>query len=213
MDTQDLIRAMAADTGRRALPLRTVWRLALALAVVLAGAVFAVALGPRPDALASLETARFVFKFVVTLALAASAFTLLRRLLRPGEEARAPLAWLLAGPLVLLAAGVGLELLAVPAADWPARLVGINSRVCLTFIPLIGAAPLAVFLVVLRHGAPTRPALAGAVAGLLAGGLAAALYAAHCPDDSPLFVAAWYSLAIAGLAVAGAVLAPRVARW
>lgn len=212
MDTQDLIRAMAADTGRRPLPLRTVWRVALVLAVVAAGVVFALALGPRPDAVAALETLRFLFKFVVTLALAGSAFLLLRRLVRPGAEAQAPLGWLLAGPALLLA-GVGLELLAVPAADWWARLVGINARVCLTFIPLIGAAPLVVFLAVLRHGAPARPALAGAVAGLLAGGLAAAFYAAHCPDDSPLFVATWYSLAIAGLAVAGAVLAPRVARW
>lgn len=212
MDTQDLIRAMAADTRRRALPLGTAWRVAMALALVLAGAVFALALGPRPDALASLETVRFVFKFVVTLALAASAFVLLRRLVRPGEEARAPLVWLLAGPLLLIAA-VALELLAVPSADWAARLVGVNARVCLTFIPLIGAAPLVVFLAVLRHGAPARPALAGAVAGLLAGGLAGAFYAAHCPDDSPLFVASWYSLAIAGLAAAGAILAPRVARW
>lgn len=212
MDTQDLIRAMAADTGRRALPLRTAWRAALALAVLAAGVVFALALGPRPDALAALETLRFLFKFVVTLALAGSALLLLRRLARPGEEARAPLGWLLAGPALLLA-GVGLELLAVPAADWWGRLVGVNARVCLTFIPLIGAAPLVLFLAVLRHGAPTRPALAGAVAGLLAGGLAAAFYAAHCPDDSPLFVASWYSLAIAGLAAAGAILAPRVARW
>ena len=38
------------------------------------------------------------------------------------------------------------------------------------------------------YGVPTRPALAGAVAGLLAGGLAASFYAAHCTDDSPLFV-------------------------
>lgn len=212
MNTQDLIRAMAADTRRQALPLGTAWRVAMGLALVLAGAVFALALGPRPDALASLETARFVFKFVVTLALAASAFVLLRRLVRPGEAARAPLGWLLAGPLLLIAA-VGLELLAVPSSDWAERLIGVNARVCLTFIPLIGAAPLVVFLAVLRHGAPTRPALAGAVAGLLAGGVAGAFYAAHCPDDSPLFVATWYSLAIAGLAVAGAVLAPRLARW
>ena len=43
-----------------------------------------------------------------------------------------------------------------------------------------------------------------AAAGLLAGGLAATFYAAHCFDDSPLFVVTWYSLAIAGLTVLGA---------
>ncbi|WP_245520604.1 NrsF family protein, partial [Mesorhizobium sp. M1C.F.Ca.ET.144.01.1.1] len=35
------------------------------------------------------------------------------------------------------------------------------------FIPLIGIGPLAIFLGMLRYGAPTRPVLAGAVAGLL----------------------------------------------
>lgn len=212
MKTDDLIRAMAADAGGRSMPLDAAWRLAGVLAIVLAGAVFLVALGPRADALASLETARFVFKFVVTLSLAASAFVLLRALSRPGGDARALLPWLLTAPLLLVAA-VALELFAIPSSDWAARLIGVNSRVCLTFIPLIGAAPLAVFLLALRHGAPTRPALAGAVAGLLAGGLAAAFYAAHCPDDSPLFVATWYSIAITGLAATGALIAPRIARW
>lgn len=212
MKTDDLIRALAADAGRKPMPLGTAWRLATVLAILLAGAVFWLALGPRPDAVASLETARFVFKFVVTLSLAGGAFALVQSLARPEDDGRARLPWLLV-PLLLLAAAVALELLAVPAQAWAARLVGVNSRVCLVFIPLIGAAPLAVFLAVLRHGATTRPALAGAAAGLLAGGLAAAFYAAHCPDDSPLFVATWYSIAICGLAVLGAVIAPRITRW
>jgi hypothetical protein len=212
MKTDDLIRAMAADAKRRSMPLDTAWQVAGALAVLIAGTVFLLTLGPRPDALASLETARFVFKFVVTLGLAASAFALLRGLSRPGANLHALLPWLLTAPL-LLAAAVGLELIAVPSSQWAARLIGANSRLCLTFIPLIGAGPLAVFLLALRHGAPTRPALAGTVAGLLAGGLAAAFYAAHCPDDSPLFVATWYSIAILGLAAIGALLAPLLARW
>ncbi len=212
MKTDELIRAMTADASRRSMPLDTACRLAGALAIVLAAAAFMVTLGPRPDVLASLETVRFVFKFVVTLSLAASAFALLRILARPGAETRGYLPWLAAAPL-LLAVAVTFELFAVPSSHWASRLVGVNSLVCLTFIPLIGAAPLVLFLLVLRHGAPTRPMLAGAVAGLLAGGLAAAFYAAHCPDDSPLFVATWYSIAITGLAVIGAFIAPRIVRW
>ncbi|NJL07877.1 MAG: DUF1109 domain-containing protein, partial [Methylacidiphilales bacterium] len=56
-------------------------------------------------------------------------------------------------------------------------------------------------------------ARAGAVAGLAAGALAATLYAAHCPDDSPLFVASWYGLSIAFVTVAGAALGVRLLRW
>ena len=65
----------------------------------------------------------------------------------------------------------------------------------------------------LRSSAPTRPALAGALTGLLAAGIAGLLYATHCPDDSPLFVAVWYSIAAAMLALAGAMLGKRLLSW
>jgi hypothetical protein len=68
-------------------------------------------------------------------------------------------------------------------------------------------------LIGLRHGAPTRPGLTGAVAGLLAGGFGAAIYAAYCVEDSPFFMAAWYTLAIAGVAIAGALAGTRLLRW
>ena len=73
------------------------------------------------------------------------------------------------------------------------RLVGNNSGACMTAIPLLSLPLLAAALVGLRHGAPARPAVAGAIAGLLSAGLAATLYASHCTDDSPLFVATWYT--------------------
>jgi len=130
----------------------------------------------------------------------------------PGSAWRRAIPYLAAAP-VLLALAVIFELLVLPPATWSARLIGTNSVLCLTFIPLIGIGPLAIFLMVLRHGAPTSPALAGAAAGLLAGGIAAAFYAAHCPDDSPLFVATWYTIAVSILAVIGAVAANRIARW
>ena len=113
----------------------------------------------------------------------------------------------------LMAMAVVVELFLLPPETWAAKLIGTNSLVCLTSILLIGIGPLVIFLFALRYGAPTRPALAGAVAGLLAGGIAATLYAAQCTDDSPLFVATWYTIAIAGLAVIGAACGDRFARW
>ena len=68
-------------------------------------------------------------------------------------------------------------------------------------LPLLAAA-----LIGLRHGAPARPAVAGAIAGMLSAGLAATLYASHCTDDSPLFVATWYTLATALVTAVGALL-------
>ena len=87
-----------------------------------------------------------------------------------GGELAAPLSLIGLAP-VLLAGAIGVEFLTVPSDQWSQRWLGSNGIVCLTFIPLIGVAPLAVVMAALRHGAPTRPGLAGAAAGLLAGAL------------------------------------------
>ncbi|HEV7251725.1 MAG TPA: NrsF family protein [Mesorhizobium sp.] len=212
MDTDALIRTLAADITRPSWPLSRTWWAALAAATGLAALVFFTAVGPRADFAEAIATLRFPFKFVVTSVLAVSAFGLLRAISRPEAEARTLWASLLAAPVLVLAAVV-IELLVVPQNDWAARLIGTNNIHCLVLIPLIGAGPLGLFLLALRHGAPPRPGRAGAVAGLLAGGLAATFYAAHCFDDSPLFVATWYTIPIAGLTAIGALLGGRIARW
>ncbi|AWM29310.1 EXTRACYTOPLASMIC FUNCTION ALTERNATIVE SIGMA FACTOR (plasmid) [Sinorhizobium fredii CCBAU 25509] len=194
------------------MPLPLVWTGATVGAMVIATTVFFAMLGPRADIASASQTLRFLFKFVVTIALAASAFGLLQILARPEAEPRRLLSCLAIAP-ALLAGGVGAELVVLSPDSWSARLVGTNSLICLTFIPLIGIGPLALLLLALRHGAPSRPTLAGAIAGLAAGGMAATYYAAHCTDDSPLFVATWYTIAVMLLALLGALAAPRVARW
>jgi hypothetical protein len=93
------------------------------------------------------------------------------------------------------------------------RLVGTNSKVCMTAVPLMSLPLLAASLIGLRHGAPTRPAVAGALAGLSSAGLAATLYASHCQDDSPLFVATWYTIATAIVTAIGALVGSKVLRF
>jgi hypothetical protein len=41
----------------------------------------------------------------------------------------------------------------------------------------------------------------------------ATLYASHCTDDSPLFVATWYSIATALVAAIGALAGSRMLRF
>lgn len=212
MKTSELIKAMNADAGHASLSLRAIWWAAAASATVLAAIVFMTLLGPRSDFVEATETVRFLFKFVVTISLAGSALFLVIRLAQPGASIALPLSLTLIAP-ALLAGAVGLEFVALPPDVWRANWIGNNSTVCLTFIPLIGLLPLAVFVMALRHSAPTRPGLAGAVAGLLAGGVSATFYAAQCNDDSPFFVATWYPLAIAMLVAAGFVLGRLFARW
>ncbi|MEO5759078.1 MAG: NrsF family protein [Mesorhizobium sp.] len=212
MRTDDLIKALDADTRSKAMPLQSAWWIAAGAAAVIAAIVFMMTIGPRPDFMAAAHTMRFLAKFLFTLVLAVSAFALIRALSTPGASTGRAMAGMIAAPLLVIVAVV-LELFAVPSADWGTKMVGTNMMICMAFIPLIGIGPLAVFLWMLRYGAPTRPVLAGAVAGLLAGGLAATFYAAHCFDDSPLFVATWYTIAIAALAGLGALGGRLFVRW
>ncbi|WP_256753984.1 NrsF family protein [Mesorhizobium sp. Mes31] len=212
MKTDDLIKTLTMDARRPALLFPFIWWGAVGLAILVAASVFFATLGLRPDFAAAAQTPRFLFKFVVTISLAASAFVPARALSTPGNAWRKTIPYLAVAPM-LIAVAVIVELFLLPPDIWSARMIGRNSMVCLTYIPLIGIGPLCIFLAVLRHGASTRPTLAGAVCGIFAGAIAATLYAAQCTDDSPLFVATWYTIAIAGLAVIGAVGANRVARW
>jgi hypothetical protein len=92
-------------------------------------------------------------------------------------------------------------------------MIGSNSMHCLTMVPLLSIAPLAALLLAMRAGAPQNPGIAGALAGAAAAGIAATLYAANCPDDSPLFVASWYPLATIIVAAVGALAGARLLRW
>jgi hypothetical protein len=212
MMTDDLITALVADLAISSVRFQRSFALALAMGSVLAAAAFFLWIGFRPDIAQALETVRFLFKFVVTLSLAATATEFLVRLARPGVSPGLwRWAWLVA-PL-LLAFAVVTELAVMPTATWWPRLVGSNARACLTLIPLLSIGPLACIFLALRQGAPTQPGFAGAVAGLVASGIAATLYASHCTDDSPLFVATWYPLAIGIVVLAGYVAGPRYLRW
>lgn len=213
MRTDDLVRGLVADNSTRTMPPSAALCCALVPASLVAAVLLLATLGVRPHFVGLLTSdPRFAFKIVFAGLLAAAACILASRLARPGADpSRAAL--LLASVPILLAAADLAELVTVPAADWGRKLVGSNALVCLVSIPLLAAAPLAATLLALRHGAPENPALTGASAGLLSGGIGAALYAAHCTDDSPLFVSVWYTLAIGIVVLLGAWCGSRCLRW
>lgn len=212
MDTRSLIRTLAADAAHRERPVAVVLAIALLVAAPFSFAMFFMELGLRPDLMTAMRNPFFDLKFLVTLAVALPAMAIAIHLSRPEVSLRGR-AWLLLIPLGLLGIGIASEMMTPQRLPMMTRLVGSNSLTCLTAIPLLSLPLLAAALIGLRHGAPTRPALAGAFAGLLSAGLAATLYASHCIDDSPLFVATWYTLAIALVTAVGAVAGARVLRF
>jgi hypothetical protein len=212
MDTDQLIRTLAADNAHHARPVGVVLALSLLAAAPVSVALFLIILGVRPDVMTAMHNPFFDLKFVVTLALALSALTVGLHLSRP-EAGLKGWIWLLLIPIGLLAAGIGSEMMLPQRLPMMARLVGHNSRVCLSAVPAISLPLLAAALIGLRHGAPTRPALTGAIAGFLSAGFAATLYASHCTDDSPLFVATWYTIASLAVAAVGAIAGAKVLRF
>lgn len=213
MDTNDLIRTLAADNETHERSVGHLLLAALMLAVPVSTALFLANLGVRPDVMTAMRNPMFDLKFVVTMALAVVAIVVSLHLSRP-EASLGRWAWLLAIPVGLLGIGMVGEMTMMPhRAPMSVRMIGSNSKLCLVTIPLLSLPLLAAALFALRRGAPSRPAVAGAFAGLLSAGLAATLYAAHCTDDSPMFVAMWYSIAAAIVAAIGAVAGSRVLKF
>jgi hypothetical protein len=209
--TDELIDLLAKDSPPP-WPFRSILAGAVAGGIAIAAVVFFAGIGFRPDISEALGSSRFLFKFVVTVSLALTAIGAALALGRP-DGRFAPTGLMMATAPVLLVAAVVLESLAVPQSQWLPRLVGTNARLCMTLIPLLAIGPLACLLAALRQGAPSSPGLAGAIAGVAASGIAATFYAAHCTDDSPLFVTTWYSIATLIVTSAGYVIGIRVLRW
>jgi hypothetical protein len=212
MDTDQLIRTIAADNSHRARPVGFVLALALLAAAPVSLLMFVTELGVRPDVMSAMHNPFFDLKFAITLALASAAITVALHLSRPEASLRGWM-WLLMIPVGLLVVGISGEMMMPQRLPMMVRLVGNNSKVCMTAVPLMALPLLVAALIGLRHGAPTRPAITGAMAGLLSAGLAATLYASHCEDDSPLFVATWYTIATAMVTAIGALLGSRVLRF
>lgn len=210
MRTEDLIDGLARDakSERRGVGYRLV--VCLAAGVGASVALFLWLLGPRADFAQALATPWYPLKIAILAGTAALAIPVAETLARPG--ARVPSAWLLV-PAGLLGLAVLADLAMLGMSGASMRLQGKNGLDCITLIPLFSAAPLIAVLMAMRSGAAAFPARAGLVAGLLSGAVGGVLYGLYCPDDSPLFVAAWYSIGIGAVACAGAAAGRTVLRW
>lgn len=210
MKTEDLITALSHDARRTGPSVHGRLAMAVAVGIAAAFAMLLAGLGIRPDLTAASRNMLFDLKMLLVVTLAVAAIALVRASARP--EAALPKMVLLV-PGLLLLFGIGHEVATQLPAALPGRLFARNWAVCLVAIPLLGALPLAAILTAMTAAAPRNAALAGALSGFAAGAIAAVAYGLHCSDDSPLFVAAWYSIAIAMLTAAGAVIGRRVLAW
>jgi hypothetical protein len=211
MKTDDLIRALAADTVRQP-GLRTTLMLGLVPSLAIAVLAVWLSLGFRADLGVALLTPISVTRILLTGLLGIVASRLALLLARPEGRQTAHL-W----PLAAVGAGaLGLLLWAymtTPAEARQMATVGKTMTTCLVAIPLLSILPVAALHYTLRQGATTAPARAGFVAGLAGSGLSAAVYALHCTEDSPLFYVTWYGLAIMLVTLVSTIIGTRSLRW
>ncbi len=213
MNTDELIASITTDirpVGRNAVG----WRLATG---VIAGALVSTllivaTLGFRPDLWLTMHGATFWMKWGYTISLAAVAIYVTARLARPDPGSLRRL-WLIAVPVLALAAVGAGELIRTPRSEWLAMWLGHSWTKC-PWLVLMLAVPVFIGLLwSFRRLAPTRLRAAGAVAGLAAGAFSATVYCLHCPEVSAIFVLTWYSLGILLAASLGAIVGPRLLRW
>jgi len=180
--------------------------LAVSIAIVLA------TLGPRPDMGEAMHTPMFWAKLLYPLSLALIASLASERLARPAGSARTRLPWLLL-PLALVFALALIEFIPAGAAARHAMLMGGSSRQCPFLVLAAAVPPLAGLIWAMRGLAPTRLGAAGMVIGIAAGGAGAFAYSWHCTETGAPFLAIWYTLGMAGAALLGFLLGPRLLRW
>lgn len=208
--TDSLIERLATQAGKRQpgrLSFAALLPVALVVSTLASVAVVLLAAGARPDIVQILLTWTFEFKVIGMIVIAAGASQLVWSTVRPG----APVHWLRAigpGGVFLLAGAL------IDRSGFP--LFGVHKFSVLSCAGIIIASSipaLAVILAAMRAGTPTRLVQAGAVAGFLAGAIGALAYTLACLNDGATFVALWYSVAIAVVAIIGAIIGPRMLAW
>jgi hypothetical protein len=212
MKTDELVAALA----RAAEPVeRTpVARLAIgaALGAVAAVPVMLWQLGMNPSLMTDARTPMFWVKLAFVAAIAAIGWWLVRCVAQPGAQPRRALRALAVPLLAMALLGLGV-LIAAPAEQRMALLMGSSWSSCPFYITLLAAPALVLLLAAVHSLAPTRLRLAGAGVGLLAGALGALVYTVHCPEFAAPFLAIWYVLGMLIPAVVGALVGPYVLRW
>ena len=130
MTTGQLIDLLVKDL-KPEWPFNRVVLLAMGMGVLIASFAFLIGVGFRADIAEAMRSWRVLLKFVLTGTLAVSMTGLLSNLGRPNGAIEG-WSWGAAAAPVMLVCAIAVELVTEPEAKWLARLVGHNSRTCLT---------------------------------------------------------------------------------
>ena len=211
MKTDRFISVLAADKmadTRAASTENAMWLLA---ATIVAAVTFYAVFGFREGLANAPVLTPTAMKLCFTAPLAFVGLLITQRLAQPGAPRAGRIA-LLVIPILVLTGVLVFDVAQNGMIDWRARLFGRTALVCPPLIIAVSLLPFIATIRALKAGAPEEPPFAAAIAGVAAAGIGASVYALHCPEDSPLFMAAWYSLSAVAMAGVG-VASSRWLRW
>ncbi|MEZ5754936.1 MAG: DUF1109 domain-containing protein [Paracoccaceae bacterium] len=211
MKTDDLIRALAADS-QPPRPFRAgLAAMALIAAVLGVSVVFLGMAGPRAGLMSALGQPMIAAKSALPLMLFLLALPVTVEMMRPERLPRLPRALIL--PIAL---AVVLWVTAFATLPEDLRFADVSRFAlteCLGLIIGLSLPSLGLAFMVLRRGAPASPLLAGAMAGVTIGSGTAAGYSLFCTQDNPLFYVTWYGVAILAVTILAAIIGSRALRW
>lgn len=211
MKTDRLIEFLAQGASTEPAPAISgrLWMTA-SLGLLASLAIVMVLIGPLPAEM--FTTASPWIKLAYTLLLVAVAVWLTTGLAKPLARLATPvtLLWL----ILLGMLGLGAwTLIQTPTNDRFNALLGQTWLLCPWIVLLVSLPTLIALQRTVREFAPTHLRPAGFACGLLAGALGAAAYALACPENSPAFVAVWYTAGILLTALTGALSSRWLLRW
>lgn len=184
----------------------------LAGLLLLAALLVVVWLGPRPDLLALQLQTMFLLRSGTLAVLAVVCVAAVLAQAHPGVG-RNGQGWKVAAAMASLFPLVGVVMALVDPDHARAMMAMPSGWECLRMSLLSGLVCAVPMVLHLRRGAPVAPERAGLLVGLAAGSLGALAYNLHCPYNSVVYIGLWYGLAVAGAALAGRLLVPRLIRW
>jgi hypothetical protein len=211
MKTDEFIAFLAKGSAVEPTPaLRNKLFWAFSMAGMLSLTLAFTIIGTQPAEAFLTPTPWMKFAYTVSLAVAATFLTI--RLARPVANRRAPSVCL--GLVLLAMLAYGAYYLAITPEEAKGQtLFGQTSLLCPWLVLLVSLPGLFVLQIALRAFGPVQLSQAGFACGLLAGAIGATAYALACPEDSPTFVAVWYTLGIVLTSAVGAISGRWLLRW
>ena len=163
----------------------------------------------RPDMGRVMLSPYIVWKIGSLALLAGVTCTVAMRSFAPPASSRRGLLLALALAVLLVVGGTFATSATDSSRSMIERLSPVHGMLCATSIVVLAMPIMAALAVLMRRAAPVHPKESALASGLAAATLGGLVFTACCPMNDPLYIAVWYSVAVAIVALAARWLLPR----